>query len=81
MTRLLPFEQSPAMGTFTLASTQISIPRLFFQWKHSKTPKQIKAGNMPKLVYIPKDARALDVRLKQPPLSMLNVCLYSVGSD
>lgn len=68
----IPFEQSPAVGTFTLANTQISVPRLLFQWKHSKTPKQIKAGNMPKLVYIPKDSRALDVKLKQPPLSMLN---------
>ena len=57
------------MGTYALASTQISMPRLLFQWKHSKTPKQIKAGNMPTLVYIPKDVRALDVKLKQPPLS------------
>ncbi|PIL24147.1 hypothetical protein GSI_13900 [Ganoderma sinense ZZ0214-1] len=67
-TELTLFCPSPAMGTFTLASTQISVSRLLFQWKHTKTPKQIKAGNMPKLVYIPKDARALDVKLKQPPL-------------
>ncbi|TBU35808.1 trafficking protein particle complex subunit 10 [Dichomitus squalens] len=67
-TELTLFCPSSAMGTYALANTQISMPRLLFQWRHSKTPKQIKAGNMPTLVYIPKDARALDVRLKQPPL-------------
>ncbi|KAI1794522.1 trafficking protein particle complex subunit 10 [Ganoderma leucocontextum] len=66
-TELTLFCPSSAMGTYTLTSTQISMPHLLFQWKHSKTPKQIKAGHMPKLVYIPKDAKALDVKLKQPP--------------
>lgn len=61
--------QSSSAGTYTLSSTEISIARLHFQWKHTKTPKQIRAGNMPALVHIPKDLKALDVRLKQPPLS------------
>ncbi|KAI0647217.1 trafficking protein particle complex subunit 10 [Trametes meyenii] len=62
------FCASSSAGTYTLFSTQISIARLRFQWKHTKTPKQIRTGNMPALVYIPKDLKALDVRLKQPPL-------------
>ena len=47
--------------------------RLLFQWKHSKTPKQIRAGNMPQLVHIPRDPKALDVKLKQPPRSTYDV--------
>ncbi|EIW60047.1 uncharacterized protein TRAVEDRAFT_164477 [Trametes versicolor FP-101664 SS1] len=61
------FCPSSSAGTYTLSSTEISIARLHFQWKHTKTPKQIRAGNMPALVHIPKDLKALDVRLKQPP--------------
>ena len=47
----------------------MSIARLHFECKHMKTLKQIRAGNMPILVHIPKDLKALDVRLKQPPRS------------
>ncbi|KAI0636805.1 trafficking protein particle complex subunit 10 [Trametes polyzona] len=61
------FCPSSSAGTYTLFSSQISIARLHFQWKHTKTPKQIRAGNMPTLVHIPKDLKALDVKLKQPP--------------
>ncbi|KAI0724064.1 trafficking protein particle complex subunit 10 [Cerioporus squamosus] len=63
------FCPSSAPGTYSLFSTQIATSRLLFQWKHSKTPKQIRAGNMPTLVHIPKDPKALDVKLKQPPRS------------
>ncbi|KAI0665103.1 trafficking protein particle complex subunit 10 [Cubamyces menziesii] len=61
------FCPSSAAGTYTLFSTRVSIARLHFEWKHMKTLKQIRAGNMPILVHIPKDLKALDVRLKQPP--------------
>ncbi|KAI0831480.1 trafficking protein particle complex subunit 10 [Trametes gibbosa] len=61
------FCPSSSGGTYTLFSTQISIARLHFQWKHAKTAKQLRAGNMPALVRIPKDLKALDVKLKQPP--------------
>ncbi|KAI0327179.1 hypothetical protein GY45DRAFT_1328000 [Cubamyces sp. BRFM 1775] len=61
------FCPSSAAGTYTLFSTRVSIARLHFEWKHAKTLKQIRAGNMPTLVHIPKDLKALDVRLKQPP--------------
>ncbi|KAI0362291.1 hypothetical protein OH77DRAFT_1416520 [Trametes cingulata] len=61
------FCPSSSAGTYTLFSSQISVGRLHFQWKHTKTPKQIKAGSMPTLVHVPKDLKALDVRLKQPP--------------
>ncbi|CDO72874.1 hypothetical protein BN946_scf185002.g59 [Trametes cinnabarina] len=61
------FSPSSSAGTYSLFSTEISLARLHFQWKHMKTVKQIRAGLMPTLVHIPRDVHALDVRLKQPP--------------
>ncbi|KAI8998488.1 trafficking protein particle complex subunit 10 [Trametes punicea] len=61
------FCPSSSAGTYTLFSTQISVARLHFQWKHAKTPKQIRVGHVPTLVHVPRDLKALDVRLKQPP--------------
>ncbi|TFK86916.1 hypothetical protein K466DRAFT_586827 [Polyporus arcularius HHB13444] len=61
------FCPSSPPGTYSLFSTQIATSRLLFQWKHTKTPKQVRAGNMPTLVHIPRDPKALDVKLKQPP--------------
>ncbi|KAI9065113.1 hypothetical protein FKP32DRAFT_1674998 [Trametes sanguinea] len=61
------FSPSSSAGTYTLFSTEISLARLHFQWKHAKTQKQIRAGSVATLVRIPRDTKALDVRLKQPP--------------
>ncbi|KAI0748290.1 trafficking protein particle complex subunit 10 [Daedaleopsis nitida] len=61
------FCPSSSPGTYSLFSIQITMTRLLFQWKHAKTAKQIKAGSLPKLVRIPRDLRAVDVKLKQPP--------------
>ena len=55
--------------------------RLLFQWKHAKTAKQIRAGIMPKLVRVPKDLKALDVRLKQPPRSTYVATEYEASAD
>ncbi|KAI0780765.1 trafficking protein particle complex subunit 10 [Trametes elegans] len=75
------FCPSSTTGTYTLFSTQVTIARLHFQWKHTKTPKQIRAGNMPELVHIPKDLKALDVRLKQPPKSDLPPTSVELGTS
>ncbi|KAI0709428.1 trafficking protein particle complex subunit 10 [Earliella scabrosa] len=81
------FCPSSAPGTYSLFSTQITMSRLLFQWKHSKTAKQIRAGSMPTLVRIPKDLKAVDVKLKQPPRIELGsprklmVVLYTGRND
>ncbi|KAH9945954.1 trafficking protein particle complex subunit 10 [Epithele typhae] len=73
LNKLTAFCPSSAPGTYALFSTQITMSRLLFQWKHTKTAKQIRAGNLPTLVHIPKDHCALDVKLKQPPRIELGI--------
>ncbi|KAF7978139.1 hypothetical protein HWV62_1583 [Athelia sp. TMB] len=58
------FCPSPAFGTFVLESSEVRMSHLQFQWNHRKVGRS-SSGSV-HLIRIPKDARALSVRLRQP---------------
>ncbi|KAI0093548.1 trafficking protein particle complex subunit 10 [Irpex rosettiformis] len=62
------FCPSATMGTYSLHLTQFAIGKLVLQWLHTPplNPKSSKPKRPPTLISIPKDIRALDIRLRQP---------------
>ncbi|KAK7693660.1 hypothetical protein QCA50_003229 [Cerrena zonata] len=58
------FCHSAIPGTYLFHSSQVHMSKLNLQWVHSSVAS--KSKKPPTLVHIPRDLRALDVRLRQP---------------
>lgn len=73
--------QSATVGTYSYYSSQVKIAKLALQWLRIPSGKNQKVKIPPVLVRVPKDLRALDVKLRQPetgiskPLPIDNLCL------
>ncbi|CAL1704950.1 unnamed protein product [Somion occarium] len=69
--KLTFLENSATPGIYSLHSSQVRMSRLSLHWLHSSTPppsssSASRSKKPPTLVSIPRDIRALDVRLRQP---------------
>lgn len=63
------FCSSSTAGVFALQASQVKISKLTFEWKDARlltATKNLKLKDVPTLVRIPKDIRALDVRIRPP---------------
>ncbi|KAI0341805.1 hypothetical protein BDW22DRAFT_1377071 [Trametopsis cervina] len=62
------FCPSAIVGKYSLHLSQVKIAHLILQWLHTSpaNAKNSKSKRPPTLISIPKDVRALDVRLRQP---------------
>ena len=66
--------QSATVGTYSLYSCQAKIARLLLQWlRMPSSTKSNKAKLPPVLVKIPRDLRALDVKLRQPEMGVYDI--------
>lgn len=92
---LSSWAQSATMGIYSLHLTQITIAKLVLQWIHTPplSSKSSRPKRPPTLITVPKDVRALDVRLRQPLNSKRNshsakcelmcvvLCVVEVGGE
>jgi len=76
---LLHLTKTSSSGTFLLDSGEARVRRLSFRWSYRKTKKPRSFKEHAKLVRVPRDLRALDVRLRRPHLSQFNILLASLS--
>ncbi|KIP08175.1 hypothetical protein PHLGIDRAFT_88626 [Phlebiopsis gigantea 11061_1 CR5-6] len=62
------FCSSATAGTYSYHNSQVKITKLTLQWPYVPAGKNQKAKVSPVLVRVPKDLRALDVKLRQPEI-------------